>query len=131
MTDTSRIKQESELVILGLAKIGVLIIDPNDGKIWRCAEANSDGTWRRCRRRRAEHARTDGYLRIRATVQGVRHQVSAHRVIWMAVHGAIPEGYTVDHINGKRSDNRVANLEAVPHAVNVQRAVKRRKAGAP
>ena len=130
MTDTSRIKQDSELVILGLARIGVLVIDPNDGKIWRLAEGNKDGTWKRCRRRRAEHARSDGYLRIRATVQGVRHQVSAHRVIWMSVHGLIPEGFTIDHVNGKRNDNRVANLEAVPHAVNVRRAVARRKVGA-
>jgi hypothetical protein len=127
MTDTTLIKQESELIILGLARIGVLTIDPNDGKIWRCAEGKPDGTWKRCRRRRAEHARRDGYLRIRATVQGVRHQVSAHRVIWMAVHGLIPEGYTIDHINGRRNDNRVANLEAVPHAVNVARAVKRKR----
>lgn len=130
MTDTSKIKQESELIILGLARIGVLVLDPNAGKIWRLAEGNSDGTWRRCRRRRAEHSRSDGYLRIRATVQGVRHQVSAHRVIWMAVHGPIPEGYTIDHVNGKRSDNRIDNLDAVPHAENVARAVarKRRKA---
>lgn len=127
MTDTSKIKQESELIILGLAKIGVLVLDPNAGKIWRLAEGNSDGTWRRCRRRRAEHARSDGYLRIRATVQGVRHQVSAHRVIWMAVHGPIPEGYTIDHVNGKRSDNRIDNLDAVPHAENVARAVARKR----
>lgn len=34
---------------------------------------------------------------------------NAHRVVWALVHGAWPDEQ-IDHINGDRSDNRLANL---------------------
>lgn len=37
----------------------------------------------------------------------------AHRVVWLAAHGKIPPGLQVNHINGTRFDNRIANLELV------------------
>ena len=33
----------------------------------------------------------------------------AHRIIWLMVHGSMPSGQ-IKHINGKRDDNRIANL---------------------
>jgi hypothetical protein len=41
----------------------------------------------------------------------------AHRVIWMLAHGEWPEA-DIDHINGDRSDNRLANLRSVSRAEN-------------
>jgi hypothetical protein len=34
-----------------------------------------------------------------------------HRSLWIKVHGPIPDGYEVNHINRWRHDNRLENLE--------------------
>ena len=49
-----------------------------------------------------------------------RHQYE-HRRIWETVHGPIPEGYEVLHINGDRYDNRIENLECRPWLNNHER----------
>lgn len=43
---------------------------------------------------------------------------SAHRVIWVMVHGREPNGY-IDHINGDILDNRPENLREATHAQNM------------
>lgn len=39
--------------------------------------------------------------------------VSIHRFIWSFVHGSIPKGMQIDHINQIKSDNRISNLRLV------------------
>ncbi len=65
---------------------------------------------------------TKGHVQIR--VLGRLHL--AHRLAWMWVHGQWPE-LQIDHINGNRSDNRVANLRL---ATSRQNAQNRRRAQA-
>lgn len=38
------------------------------------------------------------------------NNILAHRLIWEAFNGEIPEGMEIDHINTIRSDNRLENL---------------------
>lgn len=49
----------------------------------------------------------------------LRVQVTAHRVIWAIVHGEWPEA-DIDHINGIRDDNRLANLRSVTRQENMK-----------
>jgi hypothetical protein len=42
-----------------------------------------------------------------------------HRAIWAHYHGAWPTGF-IDHVNGNRADNRIANLRDVSNAENLQ-----------
>ena len=39
--------------------------------------------------------------------------VLVHVLIWERVHGAIPDGFQVHHVNRNRQDNRIENLECV------------------
>jgi len=44
-------------------------------------------------------------------------KMRAHRVAWAIYYGCWPEG-EIDHINGRRGDNRIANLRDVSAAEN-------------
>lgn len=43
-----------------------------------------------------------------------------HRLIWESVYGVVEDGAEIDHINGNRSDNRIANLRLVVRSQNNQ-----------
>lgn len=51
------------------------------------------------------------------TIDGVNYL--EHRVIWAMVHGGIPGGLEIDHINRDRYDNRLENLRLVSRRENV------------
>jgi hypothetical protein len=53
-----------------------------------------------------------------------RHMGMAHRVMWESVHGPIPAGMQINHINGIKGDNRIANLELVTPSENALHAYR-------
>lgn len=57
----------------------------------------------------------NGYRQL--IVEGAR--LRGHRIAWLMVYGVWPKG-DIDHINGVRDDNRIANLRDVTRSVNVQ-----------
>ena len=68
-----------------------------------------------------------GYILV-----GLRRRLyKAHRLIWLHMTGAWPEGM-IDHLNGVKNDNRFANLRVVladGNSQNVRRPNKRNKSG--
>lgn len=83
---------------------GVLEFNPETGAFNRPGKIRTLGV-----------LREDGYLRI--SMFGLN--LMAHRLAWLHVHGEWPNGQ-IDHINGVRSDNRIANLRVVTNSVNNQ-----------
>lgn len=61
----------------------------------------------------------DGYVRLGGNHAPWQY---AHRLIWETVNGPIPDRLQVDHLNGRKSDNRLGNLELVTQSENVRRA---------
>lgn len=64
---------------------------------------------------RINHGGMTGYRRLSVD----RKRYLAHRCAWLYVHGEWPE-HDIDHVNGDKSDNRIANLRDVPNMVNRQ-----------
>jgi hypothetical protein len=63
----------------------------------------------------------DGYVRLGGG-RG-RHQY-AHRVVYEAANGPIPPGLEINHVNGRKADNRLSNLELVTRRQNAQHAME-------
>src|SRR5690606_10829231 len=63
-----------------------------------------------------------GYLLVSWKSGGSTRTGRAHRLVWEAVNGPIPEGMEINHINGRKSDNRIENLEAVTRLQNMRHA---------
>ena len=64
----------------------------------------------------------DGYMYV--YVDG--KQYAFHRLIWKLETGKDPEG-VIDHINGIRNDNRIANLRDVTQAENMKNTRSRKQ----
>jgi hypothetical protein len=64
----------------------------------------------------------NGYIRISIKKQFLY----AHRLAWFYVHGEMPCGL-IDHINGIKDDNRIANLRVGNKTLNAQNYKRPRK----
>lgn len=52
------------------------------------------------------------------SVQLLGKSFRVHRVIYEMHFGEIPEGYSIDHLNGNRQENKISNLRLVTHKEN-------------
>lgn len=60
--------------------------------------------------------KSTGYIRYR--FNGKNHRV--HRLIWVWNHGAVPDGFIVDHKFNDRTDNRIESLRLLTTKENAE-----------
>lgn len=91
---------------------------PSDGTLrWR-VKRNSHGG-KAQPGNRVGWLRSDGYLET--TLLGKKYKV--HRLVWLLNRGVWPKRH-IDHVNGKRDDNRIENLREATPAQNNQHSSK-------
>jgi hypothetical protein len=92
-----------------------------DGTVWKLKNLN---TMPLSAPRRLETTTKAGYLAVRVNADRKAFMLQAHRLVWTALNGPIPEGMTINHIDGKKTNNHPSNLEAVSQADNNRHAYK-------
>jgi hypothetical protein len=105
-------------VALNLVRQGVLEVRA-DGTVWKLRNLNRmrlDGP------RRVETRSKRGYLLVKVHVGGKQYLVTAHRLVWTALRGAIPDGMEPNHIDGVKTNNSPSNLELVTRGENHRHA---------
>lgn len=92
-----QINLEKEAIFMAAVQAGRLRVDDR-GRVW-----HGD--------RRAECKHTKGYLILSLWHDGRNVTMLAHRLVYRVATGLIPEGLTINHKNGNKTDNRPMNLE--------------------
>lgn len=77
------------------------------------------------------HPINSGYVRFCFCIDNSRVFYAAHRAVWEAFNGPIPEGMQINHLNGVKTDNRLCNLEVCSQSQNLQHAYRVLKVPAP
>ena len=58
-----------------------------------------------------------GYCLIRTSIFGKQFTVKQHNLAWFIVYGKLPkEGFSIDHKNDRKADNRLKNLRLLSDA---------------
>lgn len=106
------------------AALRLIDYNPNTGDlVWKeRTQTDWDGPLSRLRTWNTRYAGTvagrinsqNGYRYV--SIAGVF--MSAHRLIWLMVHGTAPE--QIDHINHERDDNRLINLRPATNEINAR-----------
>lgn len=116
----------AERRVIELVERGELAVD-SFGRVWRLAvrrgTKNGGTALGSVTPRRAESVATNGYLQVRATVDGRRWYACAHRLVWQRFHGPIPDGLTINHRDGIKTNNRPSNLELATDAEQAAHAI--------
>jgi len=64
--------------------------------------------------------KSNGYSYVSLHRNGHGKLMRVHRLVTLAFLGPRPDGLEVNHVNGRKTDSRLANLEYVTHSENVK-----------
>jgi len=109
-----------EFAIALLASDAVLV-NPELGQVF---VTRGPGGHQLSKPRKIEGSNCNGYRVASFWLGKARKQLRLHRLIWMAVHGIIPSGQVIHHINRDKADNQIANLESLTCADNSTKAAE-------
>ena len=107
-----------ELAMLCMAE-GFIKVDPSTGKVYG---NRGPGGFVQSDYHELTGTIINGYKSFKLHFAGFAKPVRAHRIVWMSVHGSIPEGLVVDHINCDKLDNRIENLQLLSPEQNSTKA---------
>lgn len=91
-----------------------------DERIW-IEKTDDEIGWKvgRLEKQLTLHVNAQGYLYVSFIGFDKKcHALGLHRIIYCIFKEDIPEGMTVDHINNKKLDNRVENLQLLTRSEN-------------
>lgn len=98
---------------------GNIIVDTENGKVYRTR--GQRGT-RLDEPKEMTGSNVNGYLCVSIRNGETKMLCRIHRIVWIAAHGIIPDGYVIDHINNDKQDNRLSNLQMLTPEDNSHKA---------
>jgi len=84
-------------------------INPWTGDVYSC----------NMRKKYKQSVKESGYCFLNFKFFNERRSVLVHRIIYIGVHGSIPEHYHIDHIDRNPLNNSISNLRAVTASENM------------
>lgn len=123
-------KPEKQTALLTALEAGWLIVEPETGRCWNARKMGRPiGGGGFVRYLLAKKPRPlgqalngSGYRTVSLHISGKKFTFHVHQIVWLAAKGRIPPGKEIHHINGVKTDNRIANLALVTRAENLRYA---------
>ena len=113
--------------VLEMLTDGIISVDET-GRIWRNWDGHLGQGWLfkpreiKPRLRILRMRPNNTYLQCWFFLNGRTVPVYLHRLVWMAFHGEIPDGFEINHKDTNKLNCRPENLELVTHAENQKHA---------
>ncbi|RKY06323.1 MAG: hypothetical protein DRP56_07615 [Planctomycetota bacterium] len=104
--------------------LGVLSVDGSTGLVMKLKRITGNQKLINIEPKIATRKMKNGYLAVSVWRENKQYTLYAHRLIWIYHTAPIPDGYDINHINGKKQDNRLENLELMTRGENLTHALR-------